>query len=101
MDANTPSAHDAKIVGLVAYYPYCYGKVEFSTPTLVLIGDKDDWTPAKLCEAVKGKPNLEMVVFPGATPAFNVSFEKRWTTSDITSSMTKRRRRRRRRTPTP
>jgi dienelactone hydrolase len=65
MDANTPSAHDAKIVGLVAYYPYCYDKVEFSTPTLVLIGDKDDWIPAKLCEAVKGKPNLEMVVFPG------------------------------------
>ena len=76
MDANTPSAHDAKIVGLVAYYPSCYDKVEFSTPTLVLIGDKEDWTPAKLCEAVKGKPNLEMVVFPGATHAFNVPFEK-------------------------
>jgi hypothetical protein len=29
MDANTPSAHDAKIVGLVAYYPYCDDKVEF------------------------------------------------------------------------
>ena len=50
--------------------------MEFSTPTLVLIGDKDDWTPAKLCEAVKGKPNLEMVVFSGATHAFNVPFEK-------------------------
>jgi dienelactone hydrolase len=91
MHANTPSAHDAKIVGLVAYYPYCYDKVEFSTPTLVLIGDKDDWTPAKLCEAVKGKPNLEMVVFPGApTPS-----------TCLSRSMTKRRRRRRRRTPTP
>jgi dienelactone hydrolase len=76
MDPNTPSVHDAKIAGLVAYYPYCYDKVEFSTPTLVLIGDKDDWTPAKLCEATKGKPNLEVVVFPGATHAFNVPFEK-------------------------
>ena len=41
---------------------------EFSTPTLVLIGDKDDWTPAKLCEAVKGKPDLEMVVFSWRDP---------------------------------
>jgi dienelactone hydrolase len=23
MDPNTPSVHDAKIVGRVAYYPYC------------------------------------------------------------------------------
>lgn len=74
MDPNTPSAHDPKVAGLIAYYPYCYDNVQFSTPTLVLIGDKDDWTPAKLCEADKGKPNLEMVVFPGATHAFNVPF---------------------------
>jgi dienelactone hydrolase len=64
MDPHTPSVHDAKIAGIVAYYPYCYDKVEFSTPTLVLIGDKDDWTPAKLCEAAKDKSNLE-VVFSG------------------------------------
>ena len=38
MDPNTPTAHDPKIAGLIAYYPYCYDKVEFSTPTLVLIG---------------------------------------------------------------
>jgi dienelactone hydrolase len=76
MDPKTPSAHDAKVAGLIAYYPYCYDNIEFSTPTLVLIGDKDDWTPAKLCQAVKEKPNLEMVVFPGATHAFNVPFEK-------------------------
>ena len=75
-DPKTPSAHDSKIAGLIAYYPYCYDNVEFSTPTLVLIGDKDDWTPAKLCQAVKEKPNLEIVVFPGATHAFNVPFAK-------------------------
>jgi dienelactone hydrolase len=76
MDPNTPNAHDPKIAGVIAYYPYCYDNVQFSTPTLVLIGDKDDLTPAKLCEAAKGKPNLELVVFPGATHAFNVPFEK-------------------------
>jgi dienelactone hydrolase len=73
-DPKTPSAHDNKISGVIAYYPYCYDNVEFSRPTLVLIGDKDDWTPAKLCQAVKGKPNLEIVVFPGATHAFNLPF---------------------------
>jgi dienelactone hydrolase len=74
MDLKTPSAHDSKVSGVIAYYPYCYDNVEFSSPTLVLIGDKDDWTAAKLCQAVNGKPNLEIVVFPGATHAFNMPF---------------------------
>jgi dienelactone hydrolase len=73
-DPKTPSAHDSKISGVIAYYPYCYDNVEFSSPTLVLIGDKDDWTPSKLCQAVKEKPNLKIVVFPGATHAFNMPF---------------------------
>lgn len=73
MDPKTPSAHDAKIAGLIAYYPYCWDSIGFSAPTIVLIGEKDDWTPAKLCEADKGKPNLEEVdVFPGATHGFNL-----------------------------
>ena len=33
-------------------------------------------TPAKLCQAVKEKPNLEIVVFPGAPDAFNLPFAK-------------------------
>jgi dienelactone hydrolase len=70
-DTKTPGAHDAKIAGLIAYYPYCYDNVEFSAPTIVLIGEKDDWTPAALCQAVKGKPNLEEVdVYPGAYHGF-------------------------------
>ena len=70
-DPKTPGAHDSKIAGLIAYYPYCWDTIEFSAPTIVLIGEKDDWTPAKLCLAVQGKPNLEEVdVFPGAFHAF-------------------------------
>jgi dienelactone hydrolase len=75
-DTNTPGNHDTKIAGLIAYYPYCYDKVEFSAPTLVLIGDKDDWTPAVLCQTVKSKPNVEVVVFPGATHAFVMPFSE-------------------------
>jgi dienelactone hydrolase len=73
-DPKTPSAHDSKISGVIAYYPYCYDNIEFSSQTLILIGDKDDWTPAKLCQAVEEKPNLKIVVFSGATHAFNMSF---------------------------
>jgi dienelactone hydrolase len=70
-DTKTPGAHDTKIAGLIAYYPYCYDNVEFSAPTIVLIGEKDDWTPAALCQAAKGKPNLEEVdVYPGAFHGF-------------------------------
>jgi dienelactone hydrolase len=75
-DTNTPGTHDTKIAGLIAYYPYCYDKVEFSAPTLVLIGDKDDWTPAALCQAVESKPNVKVVVFPGATHAFVMPFSQ-------------------------
>ena len=94
MDPNTPSVHDAKIAGLVAYYPYCYDKVEFSTPTLVLIGDKDDWTPAKpYARQPRASRIWKSLFFRSATHAFQCAISRsRWTTSDITSSMTKRRR---------
>jgi dienelactone hydrolase len=41
-----------------------------------LIGEKDDWTPAAKCQAVTGKTNFEVVVFPGATHVFNMPSEK-------------------------
>jgi dienelactone hydrolase len=69
-DTNTPGAHDTKIAGLIAHYPYCYDNVGPSVPTLVLIGEKDDWTPAAACQKVSGKPNFEVVVFPDSTPGF-------------------------------
>ena len=62
--------HDTKIAGVIAYYPFCYEGVDPSVPTLILIGDKDDWTPAAACEAVKSKPNVEVVVYPGDTHGF-------------------------------
>lgn len=75
-DTNTPGEHDTEIAGLIAYYPYCYDNVSPSVPTLVLIGEKDDWTPAAACQAVKGKANFDLIVYPGATHGFTVPFEK-------------------------
>jgi dienelactone hydrolase len=70
VDTKNPVKHDIKIAGVIAYYPFCYDGVDPSVATLVLIGDKDDWTPAAACQAVKGKPNVEVVVYPGDTHAF-------------------------------
>jgi len=70
VDPNTPGAHDAKIAGLIAYFPYCYDNLSSPVPTLVLIGEKDDWTPAALCQKVSDKPNFEVVVFPDSYHGF-------------------------------
>ena len=78
----------------VALYPYCtpsggqagaqYRGVQdnlyddITTPTLILIGDADNETPALLCGgkgqilAAKGEP-ISVVVLPGATHAFDLA----------------------------
>jgi dienelactone hydrolase len=66
----------AAFAGVVAYYPYCWNQIAVSVPTLVLIGDKDDWTPSKLCEAKKSRPNFEVVVYPGATHGFDFPIDQ-------------------------
>ena len=69
-DVKTPGTHDTQIAGVIAFYPYCYDNVVPSPPTLILIGEKDDWTPAGMCQAIKGNANFDVVVYPGASHAF-------------------------------
>jgi dienelactone hydrolase len=69
-DVKTPGTHDTQIAGVIAFYPYCYDNVVPSPPTLILIGEKDDWTPAGMCRAIKGNTNFDVVVYPGASHAF-------------------------------
>ena len=76
-DPQAPGAHDTEIAGVVAYYPLCYDNIEASVPTLVLIGEKDDWAgPVAACQALKSKNNFEIVVYPGATHSFSMRFDK-------------------------
>jgi dienelactone hydrolase len=75
MNEKNPANH-AKVVGVVAYYPFCYEDDDPSVPVLVLVGEKDDWTPAASCQPFASKTNFEVVVYPGATHAFNIPFEK-------------------------
>lgn len=67
-----------KFKAAVAYYPLCSVATEkLNIPTLILIGELDDWTPASNCDmwmkmrAGRGAP-VQLVVYPGAYHAFDV-----------------------------
>jgi dienelactone hydrolase len=47
----TNKKNQAKVAGVIAYYPFCYENDDPSAPVLVLVGEKDDWTPAASCQA--------------------------------------------------
>jgi dienelactone hydrolase len=62
----------------VAFYPPCkYAGGRPGIPTLVLVGEADDWTPAIDCKRTIarwgqiGAP-VELITFPGAFHSFNV-----------------------------
>jgi dienelactone hydrolase len=68
---------DPKFKAAVAYYPLCgIATQELTIPTVILIGELDDWTPAKDCElwmkwrAGKGAP-VKLIIYPGAYHAFD------------------------------
>ena len=75
-----------KFRAAVAFYPPCRGiKGNMTVPTLIMIGELDDWTPAQECrnlaegrddwgisrEKGKGFP-IEITVYPGAYHDFDV-----------------------------
>jgi dienelactone hydrolase len=69
---------DLNFRAAVAYYPICsFASDELSIPTLILIGELDDWSPASDCErfikrrAGRGAP-VDLIVYPGAYHAFDV-----------------------------
>jgi dienelactone hydrolase len=63
---------DRKFKAAVAYYPLCsVAAEELSIPTLIMVGELDDWTPAKYCDmwmktrSGRGAP-AKLIVYPGA-----------------------------------
>ncbi len=70
--------YHAKFRGAVAFYPTCTGDSgKVSVPTLILIGDKDDWAWAQSCrdmveEANKKGAPIKLIVYPNATHDFDV-----------------------------
>jgi dienelactone hydrolase len=70
---------ELKFRGAVAYYPLCsVATDQLTIPSLILIGELDDWTPAKDCErlmerrAGKGAP-VKLVIYPGAYHGFDAA----------------------------
>jgi dienelactone hydrolase len=76
-----------KFRAAVAFYPSCLGfKGNMTVPTLILIGELDDWTLAKECRNMvdgrddwgisrhkgQGAP-IKLVIYPGAYHAFDAS----------------------------
>jgi dienelactone hydrolase len=61
----------------IAYYPWCKDRDGLTTvSTLILVGDKDDWTHASWCRDMMtrrdGKAStVKLIVYPGATHGFN------------------------------
>lgn len=76
-DPMAPSSHDTEIAGVIAYYPLCFDRAQASVPTLILIGEKDDWAgPVTACLALNGRNNFDVVVYPGATHSFSMPFDE-------------------------
>lgn len=60
----------------IAFYPSCRSELAgLNAPLLILIGQADDWTPAKACVAMMPKKNttqeLLLKVYPGAHHGFD------------------------------
>jgi dienelactone hydrolase len=72
------------VKGGVAYYPGCYPQFDRAVDArlLILIGDKDDWTPADRCRALQSagfvRPELvEAVYYPDAYHSFDANLRSR------------------------
>jgi dienelactone hydrolase len=71
-------AHRRHFRAAIAYYPGCLTRAGVMTvPTMILNGDKDDWSRVSYCRDMmarrkgKGAP-VALIVYPGATHAFNL-----------------------------
>lgn len=66
----------------VLFYPWCVAanmaaSIRIERPTLVVIGEEDDWTPARACarmaQSYKGPLTVRTHVIPDATHSFDLS----------------------------
>jgi len=68
---------DRRFRAAIAYYPLCVeSQGAVSAPSIVLIGELDDWTPARNCREMMARRSgrgaeLRLVVYPDAYHSFN------------------------------
>ena len=70
-----------RVRAIVAFYPLCMMTDGYVIPVLILIGERDDWTPASTCVlavqfVMERQPtaSIDIVVYPGATHGFDAEF---------------------------
>ena len=75
---NSVESDTAPFAAIAAYYPYCFDADvrSASGPFLILIGERDDWCPATLCQSLVARAtalgrDASVTVYPGATHAFD------------------------------
>jgi dienelactone hydrolase len=74
----TAQYFDQRFDAAIAYYPNCgVPGASMTAPTLVLIGEADDWTPTERCREMvaHSRPDgaaIALTVYPGAHHAFDV-----------------------------
>ena len=71
----------------VALYPRCSvaPRLKPDVPLLILVGELDDWTPAKECVPLAGG-NIRLKIYPGAHHAFDSSRPERYVAERINPS---------------
>jgi dienelactone hydrolase len=67
-----------KIKAAIAFYPSCPSDGTMTVPTLILIGELDDWTRASACrEMMAGRSGagspVKLIVYPGAHHSFDAA----------------------------
>jgi dienelactone hydrolase len=74
----------------VALYPRCAARGVYrpTAPVLILIGEKDDWTPAPVCEelvkrAQAAQQRVSLKIYPGAHHSFDSPFPERYVAARI------------------
>jgi dienelactone hydrolase len=81
----------AGFAAAVALYPRCRQRARVVAPLLILIGDKDDWTPAEPCRRLAeiarqaGYP-VAIKIYPGAHHAFDSPHPERYVATRINPS---------------
>jgi dienelactone hydrolase len=78
---------DSGFAAAVALYPRCSiaPQLKPDVPLLILIGELDDWTPAKDCVALAGG-NVSVKVYPGAHHSFDSPRPERYVAARINPS---------------
>ncbi|MFN7864509.1 MAG: dienelactone hydrolase family protein [Curvibacter sp.] len=89
LDAGDPAVQARKVHprAAVAFYPGCSGpqrsvNYRLQAPLLMLLGEKDDWTPVGPCVELHRRlspyaPRFELVVYPDSHHAFDIGLSVR------------------------